>query len=133
MAATSTSLEGITVADVMHRGVVTCSPTTSLVTVAREMAAHRIHCVVVRRHDADVVWGVVSDLDLVSAASLGFADGTADSAAATPAVTAHPRDGIRRAMQLMVEHQVTHVVVVDDEDRPRGVISTLDVAEALAD
>lgn len=133
MAATSTSLEGITVADVMHRGVVTCSPTTSLVTVARKMAAHRIHCVVVRRHDTDVVWGVVSDLDLVSAASLGFADGTAGSAAATPAVTAHPRDGIRRAMQLMVEHQVTHVVVVDDDDRPRGVISTLDVAEALAD
>ena len=133
MAATSTSLERVTVADVMHRGVVTCSPTTSLVTVAREMAAHRIHCVVVRRHDADVVWGVVSDLDLVSAASLGVADGTAGSVAATPAVTAHPRDGIRRAMQLMVEHQVTHVVVVDDDDRPRGVISTLDVAEALAD
>ncbi len=33
----------------------------------------------------------------------------------------------------MVEHQVTHVVVVDDDDHPRGVISTLDVAEALAD
>ena len=48
-------------------------------------------------------------------------------------MTAHPQDGIRRAMQLMVEHQVTHVVVVDDDCRPRGVISTLDIAEALAD
>ena len=133
MTAASTSLERITVADAMHRGVVTCSPATSLVTVARQMAAHRIHCVVVRRHDTDLVWGVVSDLDLVSAASLGAVDGTAGSAAATPAVTAHPQDGIRRAMQLMVEHQVTHVVVVDDDDHPRGVISTLDVAEALAD
>ena len=133
MAATSTSLEGITVADVMHRGVVTCSPATSLIAVARKMAAHRIHCVVVRRHDTDRVWGVVSDIDLVSAASLGAVDGTAGSAAATPAVTAHARDGIRRAIQLMVEHQVTHVVVVDDDDDPMGVISTLDVAEALAD
>ena len=133
MAATSTSLEGITVADVMHRESSRARRTRPLSRSPAKMAAHRIHCVVVRRHDADVVWGVVSDLDLVSAASLGFADGTADSAAATPAVTAHPRDGIRRAMQLMVEHQVTHVVVVDDEDRPRGVISTLDVAEALAD
>jgi CBS domain-containing protein len=133
MTETSTSLESTTVADVMHRGVVTCSPTTRLVTVAREMAAHRIHCVVVRSQDADAVWGVVSDLDLVAAAALGAADGTAGSAAATPAVTAHPRDGIRRAMQLMVEHQVTHVVVVDDDGRPSGVISTLDVAELLAD
>ena len=71
MTETSTSLESTTVADVMHRGVVTCSPTTSLVTVARKMAAHRIHCVVVRENDTDAVWGVVSALDLVAAAALG--------------------------------------------------------------
>ena len=61
---------------VMHRGVVTCSPTTSLVTVAREMAAHRIHCVVVRRHDTDPVWGVVSTSTSSPPASLGAVDGT---------------------------------------------------------
>jgi CBS domain-containing protein len=133
MTATSPSLERITVAEVMHRGIVTCSPTTRLTTVAREMAAHRIHCVVIRTDGADGPWGVVSDLDLVAAAALGAADSTAGSAAATPAVTARPQDGIRRAMQLMVEHQVTHVVVVEDDDRPKGVISTLDIAEALAD
>ena len=77
MTARSPSLERTTVADVMHRGVVTCSPTTSLVTVAREMAAHRIHCVVVRTQDTDALWGVVSDLDLVAAAALGFTDGDA--------------------------------------------------------
>lgn len=133
MTETSTSLESTTVADVMHSGVVTCSPTTRLVTVAREMAAHRIHCVVVRPPDANAVWGFVSDLDLVAAAALGAVNGIAGSAAATPAVTAHPEDSIQRAMQLMVEHQVTHLVVVDDDGRPRGVISTLDIAEALAD
>jgi CBS domain-containing protein len=132
MTATSPSLESITVADVMHQGVVTCSPTTSLSTVAREMAAHRIHCVVVRMHDTDAVWGVVSDLDLVAAAALGAADDVAGAAAATPAVMVRTEDGLRRAMQLMTEHQVTHLVVVDHHGRPRGVISTLDIADAIA-
>lgn len=132
MTATSSSLESITVADVMHRGVVTCSPTTSLSTVAREMAAHRIHCVVVRTHDTDALWGIVSDLDLIAAAALGAADDVAGAAAATPAVMVRTADSLQRAMQLMAEHQVTHLVVVDHLGRPRGVISTLDIADALA-
>jgi CBS domain-containing protein len=132
MTATSPSLESITVADVMHRGVVTCSPTTSLSTVAREMAAHRIHCVVVRTHDTDALWGIVSDLDLIAAAALGAADDVAGAAAATPAVMVRTADSLQRAMQLMAEHQVTHLVVVDHLGRPRGVISTLDIADALA-
>ncbi|MDF2752492.1 MAG: hypothetical protein K0S82_875 [Gaiellaceae bacterium] len=132
MTATSPSLESITVADVMHRGVVTCSPATSLSTVAREMAAHRIHCVVVRTHDTDALWGVISDLDLVAAAALGAADDVAGAAAATPVVMVRTADRLQRAMQLMAEHQVTHLVVVDHHGRPRGVISTLDIADALA-
>jgi CBS domain-containing protein len=126
------SLERTTVGDVMHRGIVTCSPTTRLTTVAREMAAHRIHCVVVRTDDTDCPWGVVSDLDLVAAAALGAADAVAGAAAATPAVLVRTEDGLRRAMQLMAEHQVTHLVVVDHHGRPKGVISTLDVADILA-
>jgi CBS domain-containing protein len=133
MTATTPSLERMTVGDVMHRGIVTCSPTTPLTTVAREMAAHRIHCVVVRTDGADAPWGVVSDLDFVAAAALGAGGGNAGAAAATPVVTVRAEDGLRRAMQLMAEHQVTHLVVVDHHGRPRGVISTLDVAEALAD
>jgi CBS domain-containing protein len=132
MTATSPSLESITVADVMHRGIVTCSPTTRLTTVAREMAAHRIHCVVVRTDGTDGPWGVISDLDLVAAAALGAADDVAGAAAATPAVMVRTADGLTRAMQLMAEHQVTHLVVVDQLGRPRGVISTLDIADALA-
>jgi CBS domain-containing protein len=132
MTATSPSLESITVADVMHRGVVTCSPTTSLVTVAREMAAHRIHCVVVRTHETEAAWGIISDLDLVAAAALGATDDVAGAAAAAPAVMVRTDDDLRRAMQLMAEHQVTHLVVVDHHGRPRGVISTLDIADALA-
>jgi CBS domain-containing protein len=37
------SLESVSVSEAMHRGVVTCRPEATLHTVARVMAAHRIH------------------------------------------------------------------------------------------
>jgi len=76
---------------------------------------------------------VVSDLDLVAAASVReLEEQVAGAAAATPALVIAPDDTLRRAAQLMVEHAVTHLVVVA-RGRPAGVISTLDIATALAD
>jgi len=40
---------------------------------------------------------------------------------------------LRRAAQLMGEHEVTHLVVVEPTTtKPLGVLSTLDLAEVLA-
>jgi ABC-type lipoprotein export system ATPase subunit len=62
-------LETIKVADAMHEGVFTCSLHAPLTTVARIMAAHRVHAVVVwnepARNETAQLWGVVSDLDLI--------------------------------------------------------------------
>jgi len=42
-------------------------------------------------------------------------------------------DRLERAMQLMTDHEVAHVVVVERHSgRPVGVISTLDIARALS-
>ena len=43
----SATLASLPVAKAMHAGVVTCRADASLSTVARTMAAHRIHAVVV--------------------------------------------------------------------------------------
>jgi CBS domain-containing protein len=139
-AAHATLADG-TVADAMHPGVVTCSYATPLATVARMMAHHRIHAVVVYG-DSDVdpgdttrFWGVVSDLDLVSAAidGDGFADRAAGEAAGEPVVFVAAHDPLARAARLMAEHRVSHLLVVDDElVVPLGVISSLDLAGVLA-
>jgi CBS domain-containing protein len=40
---------------------------------------------------------------------------------------------LRRAAQMMAEHEVSHLVAVDPETtKPVGVISTLDIARALS-
>lgn len=130
-------LETAPVREVMHEGVLTCGLHAPMSEVARKMAANRIHCVVVwnepARNEAAELWGVVSDLDLVKIASTEDLSGrTAGGSAATPALMIAPDETLHRAMQLMAEHETTHLVVVDPETtKPVGVLSTLDVAAVL--
>jgi CBS domain-containing protein len=101
------------------------------------MARRRVHCVVVSDEpdDADSLWGVVSDLDLVAAASVrDLDDQSAGAAAATAALTISPDETLQRAAQLMTEHGAAHLVVVDPvRRRPVGVLSTRDVAAAVSE
>ena len=124
------------VQDAMHRGLVTCPPTTSLRVVARILAAHRIHAVVVaddHAHEQDGVWGVVSDVEVVTRLATAAAEETAGSVAELPPCFVAPDDTLAHAVLLMAEHGVAHLLVADPASgRPLGVLSTLDVAEALS-
>jgi CBS domain-containing protein len=125
------------VSSAMHPGVVTCHPGATLRDVARMMANLGIHAVVVwgdEEDDSEGFWGVVSDLDLVIAAARGeVLARPAVGAARTEVVTVPSNETLLHAAHLMEQHRVTHLVVVDGErGRPIGVLSTLDVARALA-
>jgi CBS domain-containing protein len=130
---TTTELNSISVAQAMHAGVIACPPDTPLSAVAERMAAETVHCVVVADSTGGHgLWGVVSDLDLVAAASVRALDEqSAGGSAASPLVTVAPAETLQRAAQLMTEHSTAHLIVVAD-GRPAGVLSTLDIARALA-
>ncbi len=127
----SEALRAFRVRDAMHAGVITCTPDTPLEEVARLMAVHRVHAIVVGEDTAP--WGVVSDLDLVSMLASGDETLTAAGAAATDALPITPGDTLEHAAQLIREHAVAHLIVVDPEsERPVGVVSTLDIAAVFA-
>lgn len=136
---TLTGTDRETVAGVMHRGVISVPSDTPLRGVARAMCDQHVHSVVVLADEADGlpehVWGVISSLDLVAAVGSGDVDRrTAADAIAAPVVTVGPEESLTHAAQLMAEHGITHLVVVEAESgRPAGVLSTLDVARALAE
>ena len=132
-------LERLRVIDVMHPGVISCPSETPLRTVARMMAGYRVHAIIVHGHETEPLpdgslWGVVSDVDLIAAArDPDFDRHTAAGLAATPVLQVATVDPLLRAVQLMVEHEVSHLIVVErHSERPIGVVSTLDVARALA-
>ncbi len=131
-------LHGTLVRDVMSMPIVTCAPGTPLREVAGVMADKGVHSVVVLQPaSADAApahrrWGVLSDLDLVTAAPWAR-DADAGSAAASPQAVVSADETLAAAAQLMAEYRTAHLLVArEGVDEPVGVISALDVARVLA-
>ena len=124
-------LDARTVGDAMHRGIVTCAPTASLREVAQLLAAYRVHCAVVAGDPDRTLWGIVSDVDLVRGL-ISPVPLVAGNLAALDVITVGPDDDLRHAAQLMAEHDIAHLIVVE-AGSPVGVVSTLDVARAASE
>lgn len=121
----------------MHRGIYSCAPDTDLTTVARLMATHHVHALVVSgiesaAHGGEhLSWGLITALDLVACALPGVGAPDAGALASTELVTVAAGEPLTRAAQLMAEHQLSHLLVVAGA-LPVGIVSTLDVAGCLA-
>jgi CBS domain-containing protein len=128
------AIQHATVSDAMRPEVLTCPGDASLRDVARTMASEHVHSVVVSGGgDKGREWGIVSDTDLMRAAREDLDERTASSAAAYEFVSVSPEESLERALQIMTEHDVTHLVVVDPKaDKAVGMLSTLDVAGLMA-
>lgn len=127
------------VADVMHRGVLSCPPDATLREVSEIMATHSVHCVVVdgvaRDRDQErLVWRILDDLDLVRALARPDAEDlrAADIATGSGA-TLSPSTPLPETAVEMVAQGLTHMIVASERHgRPAGVVSALDLAAAAA-
>jgi len=130
------ALFNVRVEDVLHPGIISCTPDTDLPTIAAAMAEHRVHAIVVSGIDQllngseHLTWGIVTALDLVSAVTPGADVSSAGALARTEVVTVDLEEPLERAAQLMTEHQLTHLLVVSG-GFPVGIVSTLDVVGRL--
>jgi CBS domain-containing protein len=132
------AFERATVGDAMSHGVISCPPETPLRVVARMMATFGVHAVFVFEYgdegdEEPHLWAVVSDLDLVAATQLDLDTLTAGATAVTPLVTVAADGSIAEAGSLMAQYGIAHLAVTEPgSPRPIGVISTLDIARAIA-
>jgi CBS domain-containing protein len=94
------------------------------------LVERRTHSVMVWR---DGSMAFVTDMDVVAAAVAGGPRPTAgELASASGGVGLVPADAtLDRAAALLAETAVGHLVVVDGDDVPVGVLSTLDIVGAL--
>jgi predicted transcriptional regulator len=121
----------------MGAGVAACPPDAPAVDIARLMATRHIHAVIVAGVESGAIggehlrWAIASDIDLLSASTAGIETMTAADIARTGAITVAPDAPLAEAARSMADAGVTHLVVAD-EGRPVGVLSTLDIAGVLA-
>jgi CBS domain-containing protein len=124
----TSGLTHVRVRDCMHSGIFSCSGDAPLGEVAGIMAKHRVHAVAVTNGNDRRIVAVASDLDVIAAAASGK-EPTARQIAATEPLSISANAPIQNAAQMMTEHGVAHLVVVDAAGGyPVGVLSTLDLA-----
>ena len=128
--------DGLTIADVMRRGVIFCQREATVREIADTMIAGGVHSVAVLghtrndRHDP-TVWGIVSDVDLVGAAVDRDGTATAGDLAHEPVIVIRSTRPLREAAEAMAAHRANHLVVIDpDTQAPVGFIAPLDIAKA---
>src|SRR5215207_5014599 len=119
--------------DAMRVGVITCRPETKLTDLARMMVGYDVHSVVVADVDPERgLWGIVTSLDLARAAD-ELSSVMAREVATTNLITLRSNESLSRAAEVVAEHGVTHLIVLQpDSDDPVGVISARGLAAALA-
>jgi CBS domain-containing protein len=126
-------LDHIRVGDAMHHGILSCAADTPLGEVAGIMCEHQVHAVALTAGEGTRPAGIVSDLDVIAALATGE-EATAAEAAATEALAVSENERLGSAAQLMREHGVSHLVVLDAADgHPVGILSTLDMAAVYTD
>jgi CBS domain-containing protein len=124
-------MQSQTVREVMTAEPVALSADTALVAAARSMRDRDIGAIIVLRSDGDTVCGMVTDRDIAMRA---VADGwdprrtRLDDVCSHELITLRPDDPVERAMELMREHAVRRLPVVDDGNRPLGIVSLGDLA-----
>lgn len=124
----TSGLTHVRVLDCMHPGIFSCSGDAPLGEVAGIMATHRVHAVAVTNGDSERIVAVASDLDVIAAAASGK-EPTAGQIAATEPLAISANAPIQNAAQMMTEHGVAHLVVLDAAGGyPVGILSTLDLA-----
>lgn len=118
------------VKDLMNREPVTCDVNDPLTVAARMMWDHDCGAVIVTRDDGKLA-GMITDRDICMGA---YTQGKAldeilvHSVMANHVIVVHPDQKHEEAEQLMADHQLRRLPVVDNDRKPVGMITLTDLA-----
>ncbi len=114
---------------IVRRTPVTMHPEATVQQACTEMRNHRIGAVLVT--DEGRLRGLVTDRDLVVrsvAEGVDPEETTVAGACSDDLVTVRPDEDLNHAVELMREHAVRRIPVVDEEHHPVGIVSLGDMA-----
>jgi CBS domain-containing protein len=130
----TTATGDLRVGNLMTIGPVVIGADAQASEAERLLKTHHVSGLPVVSGDATV--GVISQTDLVVARSSGMISANWERVLVrhlmtAPAVTVRTGTSLAHAARLMVTRQIHRLVVVDDEDAPIGVLSSLDLLRVL--
>ena len=124
--------------DLMHKGLITCLPTTSLGQVAALLDEHQVHALIVAEQPNQPL-GIISDFDLLAGEWLSVDEEslnamrrlTARDLMTTPIETVDMNTPVSEAAARMDSRDIHRMLVVDG-DKPVGILSISDLVAGIA-
>lgn len=120
------------VSEIMTRDPATCTADTPLAEVARLMVDCNCGEIpIVESKESGKIVGVVTDRDIVCrtiAKDINPLEKTAGDVMSKSPYSVHPDDDLQECIDIMEEHQVRRVPVVEDDGRCCGIVSQADLA-----
>ncbi|NEO28404.1 MAG: CBS domain-containing protein [Kamptonema sp. SIO4C4] len=124
------------VSEVMTHQVVCATPDDSLLTIARQMAEHRISSVVIvksQETDSRTPLGILTERDIVQCQVLGFNldQYKAKQVMSTPLFTVQATDSLWTVQQAMQENFIRRMVVTGEAGELQGIVTQTNLLNAL--
>jgi CBS domain-containing protein len=128
-----------TINDLMHKGLFTCLPGTSLGQIAVMLTEHHVHALVVAEQ-TDKPLGIISDFDLLAGEWLSVDEEslntmrklTARDLMTSPIETVDAHTSADEAAKRMADRNI-HRMLVTETGKPVGIISISDFVAGIAD
>jgi CBS domain-containing protein len=120
------------VRDIMHEKPATCTPDTSLQEVARMMVEHDCGSIpVIEGGGSDKLVGMITDRDITCrtvAQGINPLEKTASDAMTKKCICVSLDDSLQDCCEVMEEHRIRRVPVVDQQGNCCGIVAQADIA-----
>ncbi len=123
--------KGRQVRDVYHKGVILCKPDTPLQEVVRVMADTEIHAVMVTEREGGSPVGVVSHTDAIAHYGEDLTAIQARDVMTTNVISISEDATVGEAAKKLLESHIHRLLVVGEEGKPLGILSTTDIIREM--
>lgn len=116
-----------TIAELIKRPLLTCAPTDNLQTAAKLMRQHSVSCILIR--EGDSITGIWSEADTRKLAfdKINPAEVEVGTVMSSPVISASGLTQVSGAASLMLNHNIRRLLVVDQNQRPLGLLTQSDI------
>jgi CBS domain-containing protein len=119
------------VREIYHKGVIFCKPETPLQEVVRVMADTEIHAIMVAEREGTPPVGVVSHMDTIAHYSEDLTAIQARDVMTPEVISISENATVKDAAKKLLDSDIHRLLVVDDDDKPLGILSTTDIIREM--
>lgn len=119
------------VREAYHKGIIFCKPQAPLQEVVRVMADTEVHAVMVTEKEGEPPVGVISHMDTIAHYGKDLTEIQAREVMTSNVISIAEEATLAEAVERLRENRIHRLLVVNEEDKPLGILSTTDIIREM--